>query len=242
MRSEGQTVSESPVQVAAGCHKLPGTLALPASPSGLVLFAHGSSSGRHGPRNQCVARTFWAAGIATLLFDLLTPQEASADLVNGHLRFDIPLLTKRVLGTLDWLRTRPEISTLRIGCFGASSGAAAALVAAAERPGVVRAVVSRAGRPDLAGNALGRVRAATLFLVGEKDPHGLALNRQALMKLRVRDKALWVIKGASHLFEESGTLEEAAQLAASWFVNYLADPTRRLHSAVRMRPDEQRLS
>lgn len=241
MRSEGQKVVESQVHVAAGSYRLPGTLALPLSPIGLVLFAHGNGSNRHSPRNQYIARTLWAAGIATLLFDLLTPSEASADVLTGHLRVDIPLLAKRVAGALDWVRTNPEVSSLRIGCFGASTGAAAALVAAAERPGIVRAVVSPGGRPDLAGNALGRVRASTLFLVGERDPHVLVLNRQALMKLRVRDKALWIIKGATHLFEEPGTLEETAQLAANWFVNHLTDPAERRFSAARIRQAEQRL-
>lgn len=241
MGTEGQKVSESPVHVTAGRYKLAGTLALPPSPLGLVLFVHGSGSSRHSPRNQYVAQVLNRAGIATLLFDLLTPQEEAADARSGHLRFDIPLLAKRVAGALDWLRTRPEVSGLRIGCFGASTGAAAALVAAAERPGIVRAVVSRGGRPDLAGNALGRVHAATLFLVGENDAHVLVLNRQALMKLRVRDKALWIIKGATHLFEEPGTLEEAAQLAANWFVNHLADPAERFVSARRVRPVQERL-
>jgi len=242
MRPESQEVVERPVEVSAGPLKLPGTLGLPPNPRGIVIFAHGSGSSRHSPRNQYVARTLREAGVGTLLFDLLTPQEESADALTGHLRFDIPFLAKRVVSAVDWLCDRPEVGHLRIGCFGASTGAAAALLTAAERPLVVRAVVSRGGRPDLAGEALGVVRTPTLLLVGGEDREVLALNRQALAKLKADEKELRIIKGATHLFTEPGTLEEVARLAADWFVNHLSDPAERFPAAGRARPAERRAS
>jgi putative phosphoribosyl transferase len=218
--------SERQVEVSSGSLKLPGDLGLPPKARGIVLFAHGSGSSRHSPRNQYVAQLLREAGLGTLLFDLLTPSEESADADTGHLRFDISFLATRVVDAVDWLRKQPQISSLPIGCFGASTGAAAALVAAAERPEFVHAVVSRGGRPDLAGPALGRVRAPTLLIVGGRDEQVLELNRQALLKLPTTEKELLIIKGATHLFEEPGTLEEAARMAANWFVQHVAKPTQ----------------
>jgi putative phosphoribosyl transferase len=198
---------------------LQGDLVLPAGASGIVLFAHGSGSGRHSPRNRLVASTLNEAGIATLLVDLLTPAEEDADRFTGEYRFDIGLLERRLVAAIDWLRAGPH-ADLRIGLFGASTGAAAALVAAAERPDDVAAVVSRGGRPDLAGPALARVRAPTLLIVGGADELVLELNRQALELLRT-EKRLVIIPGATHLFEEPGALEQVAQLATGWFSRYL---------------------
>lgn len=203
---------------------LSGDLAVPEGASGLVAFAHGSGSGRRSPRNQLVARTLNEAGVATLLLDLLTPEEERLDRVSAELRFDISLLSRRVTGTVGWLRTGPA-GTLPIGLFGASTGAAAALVAAAARPEDVTAIVSRGGRPDLAGAALRDVRAPTLLIVGGADELVLDLNRQALRQMR-SEKELVVIPGATHLFEEPGALEEVARLAAGWFRSRLRDDTR----------------
>jgi putative phosphoribosyl transferase len=198
---------------------LDGDLTLPDRALGIVLFAHGSGSSRHSPRNRRVATTLNEAGIATLLLDLLTPAEEEADRRTGHLRFDIGLLARRLIATIDWLPSGPAAS-LPIGLFGASTGAAAALVAAAARPADVRAVVSRGGRPDLAGAALAGVRAPTLLIVGAADHQVLELNRRALALLR-SVKRLVVAPGATHLFEEPGALEQVARLAAEWFSHYL---------------------
>ncbi len=200
--------------------QLGATLVVPAEARGLVLFAHGSGSSRHSPRNQYVAGVLQRERIATLLLDLLTEEEEAIDAYTRHLRFDIGLLATRLVLATDWARTQAETRALEIGYFGASTGAAAALVAAAERPHVVHAVVSRGGRPDLAEAALGRVRAPTLLLVGGFDEEVLALNRQALAALAC-DKSLEVVPGATHLFEEPGTLEEVARSAARWFVDHL---------------------
>ena len=205
------------VWIPAGTARLQGTLALPERPSGLVVFVHGSGSSRLSPRNAAVAQQLRAAGLGTLLFDLLTEAEA-ADRYNV---FDIPLLAERLRGATEWLRRQPEAAELAIGYFGASTGAAAALLAAAAMPAAIEAVVSRGGRPDLAGDALPRVRAPTLLLVGGRDPVVLELNQSALARLTCFTR-LVVIPGASHLFEEPGTLEEAARLAAVWFVHHLA--------------------
>jgi dienelactone hydrolase len=202
---------------------LPGDLVVPEDASGIVAFAHGSGSGRRSPRNQLVAGTLNEAGIGTLLIDLLTPEEEQADRLTAELRFDIALLSRRVVGAVDWLRNGPAAS-LPIGLFGASTGAAAALVAAAARPDDVAAVVSRGGRPDLAGAALHEVRAPTLLLVGGADRLVLDLNRRALEVLQT-EKRLVVIPGATHLFEEPGALEQVAQLAAEWFRTYLRNGT-----------------
>ncbi|KYF80024.1 phosphoribosyl transferase [Sorangium cellulosum] len=201
--------------------RLQGSLTIPAGATGLVLFAHGSGSSRHSPRNRFVAEVLQSAGLATLLFDLLTGEEEAADERTGHLRFDVELLAGRVLGAALATRELPETSALRIGYFGASTGAAAALIAAARRPDLAEAVVSRGGRPDLAGAYLEQVHAPTLLLVGSVDTEVLALNRQALERLRgVRQLA--IVEGATHLFEEPGTLEEVARAAGAWFVRYLS--------------------
>jgi dienelactone hydrolase len=199
---------------------LQGDLVVPEGATGIVLFAHGSGSSRHSPRNRLVAATLNEAGFGTLLIDLLTPDEEAADRRTGHLRFDIGLLARRLAGTIDWLRASPGVERLRIGLFGASTGAAGALVAAAERPADVAAVVSRGGRPDLAGHALRRVRAPTLLIVGGADALVLELNRRALAAL-AGEKRLVVIPGATHLFEEPGALEQVARLAADWFARHL---------------------
>lgn len=215
------SAGEREVRVEAGRVRLDGDLVLPPAARGLVLFAHGSGSSRLSPRNRFVAARLREEGLATLLFDLLTPEEEAIDVRTRALRFDIGLLAARLLGALDWVGTRPETRDLTVGCFGASTGAAAALIAAAEAPERVRAVVSRGGRPDLAGEALRRVRAATLLIVGGLDLQVLDLNRRALGALAARPKRLEVVQGATHLFEEPGALEEVADLAATWFRAYL---------------------
>lgn len=194
---------------------LEGDLVVPQGASGIVLFAHGSGSGRHSPRNRWVAERLNDAGIGTLLVDLLTAEEERVDRMTSEHRFDIGLLARRVVAAVDWLRDGPA-AQLAIGLFGASTGAAAALVAAAERPADVAAVVSRGGRPDLAGPALARVRALTLLIVGGNDQVVLELNRRALEMLGT-EKHLEVVPNAGHLFEEPGALEEVARLAADWF-------------------------
>jgi pimeloyl-ACP methyl ester carboxylesterase len=198
----------------------------------MVVFAHGSGSGRLSPRNTAVADVLHRAGFGTLLIDLLTAEEEREDLVTRRLRFDIPLLAERVIGAIDWLAAEaavgdlpPDIQDLPLGCFGASTGAAAALVAAAERPHRVAAVVSRGGRPDLAGDALPRVRAPTLLIVGSRDPDVLRLNRQAQAALGGVSR-LEIVPGASHLFEEPGTLERAAALTRDWFGEHLVHSAR----------------
>jgi putative phosphoribosyl transferase len=213
------------VQVAAGPVTLEGDLDLPQDATGVALFAHGSGSSRHSPRNRFVAEVLQQAGLGTLLIDLLTSAEERIDVTTGHLRFDISLLARRLTGAVEWLQGNAITRTLPIGLFGASTGAAAALVAAANRPEAVRAVVSRGGRPDLAGPALHAVAAPTLLIVGGDDEPVITLNRQAEQRLqRVRQKELVIIPGATHLFEEPGTLREVARLAAGWFARYLPAP------------------
>ena len=209
--------SQRSILITTGAARLQGTLAVPAEPSGLVLFAHGSGSSRLSPRNTTVAQQLRATGLGTLLFDLLTEAEAG----NRTNVFDIDLLARRLLAATYWLNRQPEAAGLRLGYFGASTGAAAALKAAAASPVEIGAVVSRGGRPDLAGDALPRVRAPTLLLVGSRDPVVLDLNQKAAARLTCFAR-LVVIPGASHLFEEPGTLEEAGRLAAAWFVQHLA--------------------
>jgi putative phosphoribosyl transferase len=200
--------------------ELAATVGVPDDERGVVVFAHGSGSGRHSPRNRYVAEVLNDAGFATVLADLLTPEEERVDLHTGRLRFDIGLLATRVTGLVDWAAaTRPSAS-LPIGLFGASTGAAAALVAAADRPDAVGAVVSRGGRPDLAGDALERVEAPALLIVGGRDEVVLDLNRQAYERLPSA-KRLEVVPGATHLFEEPGTLEKVAELAVAWFGDHL---------------------
>ena len=198
---------------------LEGNLVVPQTVRGIVLFAHGSGSSRHSPRNRYVAGVLNDSGIATFLFDLLTEKEEAEDMRTGHLRFNIPLLAARVAGATDWVTEDPRTQDLSIGYFGASTGAAAALVAAADRDDIA-AIVSRGGRPDLAGEALGRVKAATLLIVGGNDTQVIALNRSAQSQLRAANE-LRIVPGASHLFEEPGTLERVAKLAAEWFGRYL---------------------
>ncbi|QTF94066.1 alpha/beta family hydrolase [Halomonas sp. BM-2019] len=200
---------------------LEGDLLLPASGAGIVVFAHGSGSSRFSVRNRQVARYLAGQGLATLLFDLLTPEESLIDERTRALRFDIPLIGARLTGAVDWVAEATQTAGRPIGLFGASTGAAAALIAAAERPGRVRAVVSRGGRPDLAGEALPRVRAPTLLLVGGRDGQVIALNEQAMARLGAPCE-LAVVPGASHLFEEPGTLERVQAKAARWFLEHLA--------------------
>ena len=207
------------VEVAVQGLRLQGLLRRPPDAGGIVLFAHGSGSGRLSPRNNFVAEQLEAAGLATLLFDLLTEREEKIDEVTRELRFDIPLLTDRLAAGTQWTLEQPATGQLAVGYFGASTGAAAALRAAARIPEVA-AVVSRGGRPDLAGEALGRVRAATLLIVGGDDHQVLELNRQALAQLRCEAK-LEIVPGATHLFVEPGTLEQVAALAADWFARHL---------------------
>ena len=211
---------ETTVAVASGPAELGGTLAVPAAARGVVLFAHGSGSSRHSPRNRRVARVLNDAALATLLVDLLTEGEEEVDLRTREHRFDIGLLAERLVGATDWLTQEGATAELPLGCFGASTGAAAALVAAAERPDVVRAVVSRGGRPDLAGEALGRVRAPTLLVVGERDPLVLDLNREAMERMHAPVR-LEIVPRATHLFEEPGALDVVARLAHDWFLEHL---------------------
>jgi dienelactone hydrolase len=209
------------VHVTAGPVTLEGNLGLPEGARGVVLFAHGSGSSRHSSRNRYVARLLNEAKLATLLVDLLTAEEEAVDLRTAHLRFDIGLLAERLVGATDWLTQHPDTGHLRIGYFGASTGAAAALVAAAQRSEAVGAVVSRGGRPDLAGPALPLVRAPTLLIVGGNDFQVIELNRAAFEQLRC-EKQLVIVPGATHLFEEPGALDEVARLAREWFERHLA--------------------
>jgi pimeloyl-ACP methyl ester carboxylesterase len=213
-------ISKRPVQVRCGHIALAGDLAIPEAAVGVVLFVHGSGSSRLSPRNRMVAHHLQQGALATLLFDLLTPWEEAVDRRTGDLRFDIGLLAGRVAGVTRWLRDDRDTRHLAIGYFGASTGAAAALVAAAEHPGDVAAVVSRGGRPDLAGDALPSVAAPTLLIVGGADLPVLELNERAIARMTC-EKSLRVVPGATHLFEEPGTLEEVARLARGWFERHL---------------------
>jgi len=195
-------------------------LVIPSGAQGIVAFAHGSGSGRHSPRNQFVAKVLQRAGLATMLLDLLTIDEEAIDVQSMALRFDIDLLAERLTGTVDWLSANAETHELRIGLFGASTGAAAALATATRRPELVRALVSRGGRPDLAADALASVRAPTLLIVGGSDLEVLRLNRAAYARVTA-ERQLVVVPGATHLFQEPGTLEEVARLAAGWFLAHL---------------------
>jgi dienelactone hydrolase len=225
MSGTGAPVVERPVSVAGRDVTLEGNLSIPEGATGIVLFAHGSGSSRRSPRNRFVACELSGRGLATLLIDLLTSEEEAVDLRTARLRFDIGLLADRLSGATGWLRREPRTSRLRIGYFGSSTGAAAALVAAAE-PGVdIGAIVSRGGRPDLAGASLERVKAPTLLLVGGEDVPVIALNREALARLRC-EKQLEIVPGATHLFEEPGTLETVARRAGDWFLRYLGPSSR----------------
>lgn len=211
-----------PIVVDTGDATLNGDLTVPSDALGVVVFAHGSGSSRLSPRNQSVARELQDHQLATLLFDLLRTDEERAD-VSGRYRFDLELLTPRLIGAIEQLRAVPETSGLRVGVFGASTGAAVALLAAARRPDLITAVVSRGGRPDLAGHELSSVRAPTQLIVGERDEKVLELNRQAAEELNA-DHEVRVIDGATHLFEEEGALEQVSELAGQWFATHLAGP------------------
>src|SRR5438132_9725857 len=210
------------VQIQAGQAALSGNLHIPDGAAALVLFAHGSGSSRHSPRNQFVARTLNNAGLATLLFDLLTPEEESIDARTAELRFNIGLLAERLVHATKWAKQQEQTRDLRIGYFGSSTGGGAALVAAAQLPDDVDAVVSRGGRPDLAGQALPKVKAPTLLIVGGQDDIVIELNEQARDQMGCEVK-LEIIPGATHLFEEPGALEQVAKLASDWFVDHLGE-------------------
>ncbi len=202
---------------------LEGTLVVPESATGAVVFAHGSGSSRNSPRNRYVAGALQRAGMTTLLVDLLTAKEEDTDSRTAHLRFNTDLLSNRLIGVIHWLLVDPRTRGVPVGAFGASTGAAAAIMAAAREPDRVSAVVSRGGRPDLAGIELARVRAPTLLIVGGDDVEVLALNRDALRALHLSSESrLEIVAGAGHLFEEAGTLERASELAASWFERHLS--------------------
>ncbi len=226
---------EREIKIDAGGVTLEGTLAIPPGSTALVLFAHGSGSSRHSPRNRYVAEVLQANGIGTLLFDLLTREEEAVDQYTAELRFDIGLLAERLAGATQWVRGQPELRGLKLGYFGASTGAAAALVAAAKLPDEVSAVVSRGGRPDLAEEALEAVRAPTLLIVGGDDEPVIGMNRHAFVRMRHAEKELVIIPGATHLFEEPGKLEEVARIAAEWFARHLAR-AEKSHTRISSRP------
>jgi dienelactone hydrolase len=207
------------VQISDEQARLDADLRVPANAAGLVVFAHGSGSSRLSSRNRQVAEALGEAGLATLLLDLLTREEESVDQFTREYRFDIPRLGRRVVAAADWVVQQPELRTFRLGFFGASTGAAAALIAAAERPSVTAAVVSRGGRPDLAGDALPRVQAPTLLIVGGADEPVIELNEGAMRQMR-GEVRMEIVPGATHLFEEAGALEEVSRLAASWFLRH----------------------
>jgi|SRR5437899_3359451 len=213
-------VQSSEVEIPVGKKRLGGELVLPGDAGGIVLFAHGSGSSRHSPRNQFVARMLHDAGLGTLLFDLLTAEEEQEEYYTRHLRFDIDLLANRLITATEWLEEQDLPQAARLGYFGSSTGAAAALIAAAQAPERIGAVVSRGGRPDLAAAHLGKVKAPTLLIVGANDFGVIELNEQAFAELRC-EKEMQLIAGATHLFEEPGALEKAARLAADWFSKHL---------------------
>ena len=212
--------STTPVRVSIGDQSLNGDLRIPPQSHGLVLFAHGSGSSRHSPRNQYVARALERRNLATLLIDLLTPEEERIDDRTAQYRFDIPMLASRLVAIVDWLRAGQETASLPIGLFGASTGGGAALMAAADRPREIAAVVSRGGRPDLAGPALAKVTTPTLLVVGGFDTPVIQMNRDAMKHMR-GEVTLEIVPGATHLFEEPGTLERVADLACTWFARHL---------------------
>ena len=230
MENQEQYIQNLEARIPAGRQTLDGTLRIPANAQGVVLFAHGSGSSRHSPRNRFVASVLQQAGLATLLLDLVSPDEESVDVRTAELRFNIGLLAERLLQATDWLVRQPQLEKLQFGYFGASTGAAAALVAAADAPRHAAAVVSRGGRPDLAGPALVRVQAPTLLIVGGGDDVVIELNREALEQLRC-EKHLEIIPGATHLFEEPGALEQVARLAREWFQLHLVPRRDASHAA-----------
>lgn len=208
------------VRVDVGLVAVGGDLRVPEHASGLVVFAHGSGSSRFSRRNRAVAETLERAGFGTLLLDLLTPEEEAVDERTREYRFDIPLLGRRVVGAVDWVQAQPNLHHLRIALFGASTGAAAALIAAAARPELVRAVISRGGRPDLADAALPLVQSPTLLIVGGRDEPVSEMNREAMRRMRAPVE-LKIVADATHLFEESGALEEVAAFAEAWCLRYV---------------------
>jgi putative phosphoribosyl transferase len=214
-------VEEGLVYVNTGRTTLEGNLLIPDRATGLVMFAHGSGSSRFSSRNRYVAEVLRKSGAGTLLIDLLTREEENIDMRTAHLRFDIGLLADRLVGASEWLAKQPETKRLKLGLFGASTGGGAALVAAARVPERIAAVVSRGGRPDLAGAALPKVKAPTLLIVGGNDGPVIDMNQEAYDQMTC-ERRMVIVPGASHLFEEPGTLEEVARLAAEWFGDYLA--------------------
>ena len=219
--SSGKSKNNSEIRIPINSITLEGNLIIPEGAKGIVVFAHGSGSSRHSSRNQYVARELQKEGLGTLLFDLLTADEERIDMVTAHLRFDIDLLANRLVDVTNWLLNNPDTKNLNIGYFGASTGAAAALIAAKEHSNSVKAVVSRGGRPDLAEKALPGVKAPTLLIVGGEDFQVIDMNQWAFDRLTVKEKQLKIVPGATHLFEEPGTLEEVAYLAGEWFKKYL---------------------
>ena len=221
MKASETLVERTSVSIPAGGAVLQGDLSMPSSPKGIVLFAHGSGSSRHSPRNRYVAEVLNERSLGTLLVDLLTAEEEQEDEVTAQLRFDIDLLTQRLAAIADWLARLPQVRGHEIGLFGASTGAAAALTTAAERPELVKAVVSRGGRPDLAGSKASLDRAPTLLIVGGKDTPVIQMNRDAMARMTCKTE-LKIVPGATHLFEERGALAQVARLAADWFTAHLA--------------------
>jgi putative phosphoribosyl transferase len=221
LSSKGKSSSE--IQIPINSITLEGNLTIPEGAKGLVVFAHGSGSSRYSSRNRYVAQELQKEGLGTLLFDLLTAEEERIDMITAHLRFDIDLLANRLVSVTNWLLSNPETKKLSIGYFGASTGAAAALIAAKEHADTIKAVVSRGGRPDLAEKVLPDVKAPTLLIVGGDDFQVIEMNQWALDQLKVERKELRIVPGATHLFEEPGTLEEVANLAGEWFKRYLLE-------------------
>jgi dienelactone hydrolase len=217
----GKSRSSGEIQIPINSITLEGNLIIPEGAKGIVVFAHGSGSSRHSSRNQYVAHELQKDGLGTLLFDLLTAEEERIDMVTAQLRFDIDLLASRLVDVTNWLLNNPDTKNLNIGYFGASTGAAAALIAAKEHSNVVKAVVSRGGRPDLAEKALPSVKAPTLLIVGGEDFQVIDMNQWAFDRLTVKEKQLKIVPGATHLFEEPGTLEQVAYLAGEWFKKHL---------------------
>ena len=222
-KSKSKSKSSSEIQIPINSITLEGNLIIPEGAKGIVVFAHGSGSSRYSSRNRYVAQELHKEGLGTLLFDLLTDEEEIIDMVTAHLRFDIDLLANRLVEVTNWLLSNPDTKKLNKGYFGASTGAAAALIAAKAHANVIKAVVSRGGRPDLAEKALPDVKAPTLLIVGGEDFQVIEMNQWALDRLKVEQKELRIVPGATHLFEEPGTLEEVANLAGQWFKRYLLE-------------------
>ncbi|MFO7963124.1 MAG: alpha/beta hydrolase [Desulfobacterales bacterium] len=215
--------SERVVRIPAESQHLEGNLSIPKGAKGIVVFAHGSGSSRHSPRNQSVAIELQNGGLATLLMDLLTEKEEAEDMRTGWFRFNIDLLAQRVVEAVDWILEREDTRLFNIGAFGSSTGAAAALMAAGKRPEKIQAVVSRGGRPDLAGEVLPMIASPTLLIVGEKDESVIRMNEEAAARMKTETK-IEIIPDATHLFPEPGALEKVSQLARQWFERFLARP------------------